>query len=204
MAWSPKQRPTTYPQYWDAVSYQRGKLPHLVHENATYFVTFCLRGSTFRNNGSRQSNAHESDEAKRGPDFESVVQMAEPISATNPKLLEIPKLAALVESALLFFDDTRYLLHAWCVMPDHVHVIVQPQRTTSLSSILHSWKSFTAKQANQMLEQSGEFWQSESFDHMIRNEETFERFVGYVEANPVQAGLCLENAEWPWSSARFR
>jgi putative DNA methylase len=115
--------------------------------------------------------------------------------------LRKPEIAKLIEDALLHFDGTRYLLHAWVVMPNHVHVLVTPLHDNSLSSILHSWKSFTAKQANRMLGRTGAFWQEEYFDRAIRDDRHFAAAVEYVEQNPVKAGLCREVAEWPWGSA---
>jgi len=82
-------------------------------------------------------------------------------------------------------------------MPNHVHVVVQPfagrmnTRATrvehaELPAILHSWKSFTAKEANRLLRRSGDFWQAEYYDHLIRNEADFWRAVKYVLNNPIK------------------
>ena len=95
-------------------------------------------------------------------------------------------------------------LLAWCVMPDHVHVLVTPLHDWSLERILHSWKSFTANEVNRMLHRKGTFWQPESFDHLVRSNEAFESFVAYIEANPVAAGLCSDPSAWQFSSARHR
>ena len=73
-----------------------------------------------------------------------------------------------------------------------------------LQEILHSWKSFTANQANKLLGRSGEFWQREYFDRYIRNAEHYVQAVGYIEENPVKAGLAKVKMDWPWSSERFR
>lgn len=73
----------------------------------------------------------------------------------------------------------------------------------SLSEIVGSWKSFTAKQANRIIGQSGTFWHADYFDRYMRDEGHLARTIGYVENNPVKAGLVADAAEWPWSSARF-
>ena len=130
--------------------------------------------------------------------------MSEPPADWAMPLLAIPRIARVVESALLHFQGRRYGLHAWCVMPDHVHVLVTPFHGYGLERILHSWKSFTANEINRMLHRSGTVWQRESFDHLVRSPEAFERFLAYIEANPVTAGLCSRAPEFRFSSARHR
>ena len=115
--------------------------------------------------------------------------------------LHDPSIASIVMEALLYFDGTRYRLHTWCIMPNHVHVIFTPLHGYSLSSILHSWKSFTAKKANKILGAQGVFWQEEYFDRMIRDEKHFAAACEYVEKNPVRAGLCATVKDWRFSSA---
>ena len=113
--------------------------------------------------------------------------------------------ADLIASALKFFVGRRYELHAWVVMPNHVHVIVWPLAGHTLSEILHSWKSYTSKEANKLLHRGGEtFWQKESFDHWIRGDAERAQLVAYVENNPVKAGLCKRPEDWKWSSAHER
>lgn len=115
------------------------------------------------------------------------------------------RVAEVVANALFHFDGLRYLLAAWCVMPNHVHVVVQPfaGKTTTggtpvphadLPDILHSWKSFSSKEANKLLRRSGDFWQAEYYDHLIRDETDFRHAVRYVLDNPVKAGL----KNWKW------
>jgi hypothetical protein len=88
----------------------------------------------------------------------------------------------------------RYRLHAWCIMPNHVHVVVEPFAGHELPEILHSWKSFTAKTANRLLGRTGGFWQDEYYDHLIRDTEEYFHAIGYVLENPARAGL----RDWPW------
>ena len=102
--------------------------------------------------------------------------------------------ANMVVAALRQFDGMRYHLFAWCVMPNHVHVVFQILADNSLEKVLHSWKSYTAKKANLILQRSGEFWQHEYYDHLIRDKPEFERSVSYVSENPRKARL----KDWPW------
>ena len=108
--------------------------------------------------------------------------------------MRTPEIADLVESALRHFDGVRYDLLAWCVMPNHVHVLVRPKGGYQLAAVLHSWKSFTAHRANRSLGTSGEFWQPEYYDHLIRDAEELRRQADYIWRNPEAAGL----PEWRW------
>jgi REP element-mobilizing transposase RayT len=105
-----------------------------------------------------------------------------------------PGVAGMVADALRHFDGKRYRMFAWCVMPNHVHTVFRPLPGYELSRIMHSWKSFTSKEANRVLGRSGTFWEREYFDHLIRDEEEFQRIVQYVLDNPAKANL----RDWPW------
>ncbi|HEY9871631.1 MAG TPA: transposase [Candidatus Obscuribacterales bacterium] len=118
--------------------------------------------------------------------------------------LSRPDVAHMVEGALLHFDGVRYCLHAWVIMPNHVHVLLTPCQEHSLSQVLQSWKSFTAKKANALLNRQGPFWQGEYFDRFIRSEKHFEAAVSYIENNPVKAGLCQDPEVWRFTSAHRR
>ena len=90
----------------------------------------------------------------------------------------------IVEKSLLHFDGDRYYLHAFVVMPNHVHVLFTPDIGWSVSTILQSWKSFTAKRINALRGRTGTVWQKESWDRFIRNPRHFSRTVDYIVNNP--------------------
>lgn len=115
-----------------------------------------------------------------------------------------PEIARAVENAMLHFDGIRYKLPAWVVMPNHVHALLIPLEQFLLEDIVHSWKSFTANQANRILKRTGQFWQAEYFDRFIRNTKHYFAALDYIEQNPVKAGLCHAAEDWPFSSARIR
>jgi len=96
------------------------------------------------------------------------------------------RIAALVEAALLHDDGERYRLLAWCIMPNHVHVLIQQCDGHPLSSVVHSWKSYTATKANALLGRKGSFWQREYHDRFIRDERHYVNTVNYIENNPVK------------------
>jgi REP element-mobilizing transposase RayT len=133
-----------------------------------------------------------------------IAQASEPRGKVGRCILDKPEIGQLVEDSLLHFQNERYSLFAWVIMPNHVHIVVAPFAEHLLSNILHSWKSFTSKKINSIFHRKGSIWESESFDHLIRNVSSFDRFVEYVEANPVAAGLCAKPEDWPLSSARYR
>jgi len=89
-------------------------------------------------------------------------------------------------------------------MPNHVHAVVTPWEDHELRKVLKSWKGFSGHEINRFLERSGQVWQKESFDHVVRSAEDHERFVIYVEQNPVVAGLVSRPEDWRFSSARYR
>jgi REP element-mobilizing transposase RayT len=89
-------------------------------------------------------------------------------------------------------------------MPNHVHVLVEIDAEHQLSQIVHSWKSFTAKEANRMLRASGRYWQPDYFDRFIRNEVHYANAVEYIHQNPVKAKLVTRPADWPYGSAARR
>ncbi|YCM42340.1 transposase [Verrucomicrobiaceae bacterium 227] len=87
------------------------------------------------------------------------------------------------------FKGVRYELDGFVVMPNHVHLLITPKEGFKLSKIMQSMKSFSAKGINVNEERSGKLWQVESFDRIVRNDREFERYVRYIEENPVKANL---------------
>src|SRR5205823_417838 len=99
-----------------------------------------------------------------------------------------------VANALQHFDEERYRLLAWVVMPNHAHTVLQPLAGFALEDLMHSIKSWTAKEANKLLGRSGEFWQAETYDHLVRDEDDLRHQVDYVWSNSDRAEL--ENWRW--------
>jgi REP element-mobilizing transposase RayT len=197
----------------------RGKLPHLKREGAVYFVTFRLADSlpaheVARLKHERQVVLEQARAAKSPLTWHEEQQLLAWYCDKVEALLDAGRgacwlskveIAGLVAGALSHFDGQRYELRAWVVMPNHVHVVVWPMPGHTLSELLHSWKSFTSSKVNQILHRTGEaFWQAESFDHWIRDDEEHARLVAYVENNPVKAGFCRGPEDWEWSSASGR
>jgi REP element-mobilizing transposase RayT len=120
-------------------------------------------------------------------------------------VLRKPACAEAVLENWRHFDEARYRLHAWVVMPNHVHVLIAPIGAAALSEIVQSWKSYTAKVILSHCP-PGAFalnhvWQPDYYDRFIRNERHYAAAVDYIHQNPVKAGLVARAEDWPWSSA---
>jgi putative transposase len=99
-------------------------------------------------------------------------------------------------------DGNMFLLHGVVVMPDHVHLILTPRRAGEmpyrLGQILRRIKGASARRINEMLARRGSVWQTESFDHLLRSDESAESKVDYMVQNPVRKGLAGTPEEYPW------
>ena len=111
---------------------------------------------------------------------------------------------SLVVNALRHFDTIRYHLLAFVVMNDHVHVLVQPMNNFALEAITHSWKSFTANQAQRVHGRKGSLWQDESFDRIVRDEDEFFEKLFYILNNPVRRWPALNTYAWVGTHKAFR
>lgn len=109
--------------------------------------------------------------------------------------------AELVEDAILHSDGKRYVILAWCIMPNHFHTLFVPRVGHSVSDILQTWKSFTSHRANKLLRRQGEFWFPDYFDEFMKTTKQLEATIDYIELNPVTAGLAKCREQWLYSSA---
>jgi REP-associated tyrosine transposase len=173
--------------------HSRGYLPHLDAPDLVQHVVFRLADSL-------PSRIREAIAKTRAVDRVQAVDTSLD-QGYGRRDLAIPEIAKIVQRALFQFDGERYSLIAWCVMPNHVHTLIQTLTGHRLDQIVHAWKSFTAKQANQYLKRSGAFWAPEYFDRYMRDDGHLAATRLYIEQNPVRAGLCQEASHWGFSSA---
>ncbi|MFN3532503.1 MAG: transposase, partial [Candidatus Brocadia sp.] len=103
-------------------------------------------------------------------------------------ILKDERVSRIIADALLHFNNIRYVLDAWVIVPNHVHVLVKPLGDFDISQILHTWKSFTANEINKIIGKKGQLWMHESYDHIVRNETAFKAIRNYIIQNPVKAG----------------
>ena len=181
--------------------HKRGYLPHFDALGFTQFVTFRLADSLpvkLFEKLKFELELRQITEIEYHRKIERALDIGD-----GPTYLKDPKIASMVAETLLKFDGQKYTMHAWVIMPNHVHLLFSPSDNFSLSEIMHSIKSFTAKKANEILSRSGRFWSPDYFDRFIRDRDHFTNAKKYIENNPVKAGLCEAPEEWWWGSAGF-
>jgi len=114
-------------------------------------------------------------------------------SRNGPMWLEQPEIAEMISIELKNNDGNLYILEAFSIMPNHVHLVITPlshnDEYYQLAQIMRLIKGRTARQANLLLGRQGEFWQHESYDHVVRDVKELERIIFYVVDNPLRAGL---------------
>ncbi len=178
----------------------RRRLPHWHQDSRIYFVTFRLADSiakTKLNQWKEELDIWRNNQPS--PDAEQI--LGEQARRYRDKqqewldqghgscVLKNPVLSEIIEQAMLHFDGQRYQLGTYVIMPNHVHVVIEPAQGHSLSSITQSWKGFSAHEINKVLGAKGPLWKDESFDHIIRRESSYLKFQDYIRENPAKARL---------------
>jgi REP element-mobilizing transposase RayT len=181
------------------MTFYRRHLPHWHPEAASIFLTWRLYGSlpacarTAKNGCPTKYSA--------GKQFK-LLDSALDKCTTGPSWLKDPRIAASIVETIHRGDSVLgyFILHAFVIMPNHVHLLITPK--TSVPRITNGIKGSTSHQANALLSREGQhFWQDESFDHWVRSTKEFDKIRGYIENNPVSAGLVGKPQDWPWSSS---
>jgi putative transposase len=126
----------------------------------------------------------------------------------RPLWLRDARIAGLLRDSLQYRNGRVYNLEAFCIMPNHVHLVYTPLPKGdgtyhAVSATLHSLKLYTARRANQLLERQGDFWQHENYDHVVRDEAECVRVINYVINNPVSAGLVDRAQDWEWTFSQY-
>ena len=171
------------------------RLPHYYSLGQPIFLTWRLHGSL-------PPNRVFPAVTTSGRAFLVMDQMLDS-AHTGPLFLRMPKVADMVTGAIHHREQAlrHYVLHAYVVMPNHVHLLITP--LLEVSKVMQSLKRFTAREGNRTLNLTGQpFWQDESYDRLVRNQTEFERIAQYIEMNPVNPGLATTPEGFRWSSAR--
>ncbi len=191
----------------------RGRLPHWEKEAGLYFITFHLADSLPRSvlakiaerhrilESTQQNNANLLPEQKAllASSTRARIEECFDRGAGSCSFLDM-RIAGAMAAALRYREGMHYRLLAWCVMPNHVHVVVRLFPGRELAKVVKAWKNFSAKAANQALGRKGQFWRREYYDRLIRNGDELDRAIRYVVENPARAGL--KNWTWVWSAGR--
>jgi len=210
----PVEVPQKLVNYGDVSVRDRGRLPHWEKDEGIYFVTFRLADSLPRRVlDELECERKQAEQALDGMDRELSLQekrkldwlFSEKVDKYLDQnfgecLLRDPRAADIVASALKHFDDKRYQLYAWSVMPNHGHVVFKVLGRNKLDEILHSWKSYTAHEINKALGRTGELWQREYYDYLVRNSDQLEAMIAYTMNNPKKARL----GDWRWVEGPVR
>jgi putative transposase len=170
------------------------RLPHVWATDQPVFLTWRLHGSL------PPHRFFAGGTLSAGKAFVAMDRLLDE-SRTGPFYLRQPAVADMMVEAIRYNADTlrHYVLHAFVVMPNHVHLLVTA--AMPLPKVTKALKGITAKRGNAMLGLTGTpFWQDESYDHTVRNEREFERIRNYIEENPVRAGFVGCAGEYRWSS----
>lgn len=202
------------------IQYRRN-LPHIHPDGYPLFITFRLAGSLpvdvildLKSQRERewQEAANKSSLALQEFEERYFNLFDEWLDNCNasPRYLENTSIAQIVSEKILEMQSNRYGLIAYCIMPNHVHLLIEnhikemaghrgKSARYPVTETLRLLKGSTSRYCNQVLGRSGQFWHDESYDHFVRSEEELERIIQYILNNPVKAGLVKEWKDWKYT-----
>lgn len=208
-------------------------LPHYQPAGGVFFVTFRLaesipfaklqdmkrrhqlRKTAIKRGVNPLKNKHLLEERKRY--FKEYDQLLDSIKS-GPMYMENPAIASLVQEQLARFDGDLYDLVAYCIMSNHVHILIDTsiqlpgdipsdfENNNLLKPLQHIMKRIkgpTAVAANRLLGRKNRFWQRESFDYLVRSELEMGRIIAYILNNPVKAGIVNHWDLFPFSFFKY-
>ena len=186
---------TSYLDKKSWVDIRYNKLPHWFQEGKTQFVTFRLADSlpqtklaelaAFKTEWLKEHLQPWDEKVKSEYSYLIGERIDEWLDAGyGGCALKDPEVRRIVTDAFLFFNEKRYILHALVVMPNHVHVLLTPAEGYDVITTIGNIKSFTATKINKLLGKSGDFWQRNSFDRMLRCADDFQAKMDYIIHNP--------------------
>jgi REP element-mobilizing transposase RayT len=199
------------PRYGEVHIRNRGRLPHWEKEEGLYFLTFHQADSLPNSVLAKIAERHRILEAAKENNANLLPEQKARLAAySQPRIEEYfdrgvgscafmdHRIAGAMAAALRFREGKHYRLLAWCIMPNHVHVVVRLFPGKELATVVKAWKNFSAKSANHALGCKGRFWHREYYDRLIRNRDESARAIRYVVENPAKAGL--KHWAWVWSA----
>lgn len=200
-------------------NYYRRKLPHFQPAEGTFFMTFRLAGSIpmevirrLKENyallkkgiiGLKDLSEHEQRElvyAEQKRLFAETDDFLDK-NLNEPYWLREKAVADIVAESIQYRDGKQYELHAYTIMPNHVHMVMTllPYAPV-LFKVMQHLKKNAAIKSNKLLGRVGlDFWEEESYDHVVRDEKEFYRILNYTLRNPVKAGFVKEWQNWPYT-----
>ncbi len=197
----------------------RRNLPHIYLEGATFFITFRLKNSIplevlekLKDETDYKKKAINQDKKLSSAEKEIALYNEEKRFfwkydkalekyATDDDFLKKPEVAQIVADKMKEYDKKYYDLLAYCIMSNHVHLLFDTAgyEDTDLSKVMKLIKGGSGFLCNQILQRKGTFWQEESYDHYVRNEQELSNIIDYIVENPVKAGLIEDWEKWPFT-----
>jgi putative transposase len=185
------------------------KLPHIQPSQETFFITYRLVDSipiskikelellVIEKRKTALTKEEKYNEQKR--QFGLIDEYLD-TTLNEPYWLKQNDIAAIVAKSLHYCDRKFYKLWCYCIMPNHVHVVITTLKgAPPLYTILQKHKRHTALLSNKVLKRSGQFWEQESYDHIVRNEDEFNRIVFYTIHNTIKPGFVKQWKDWEWT-----
>ena len=209
----------------DYREYYRRNLPHIQPRGATFLVNFRLAGSlptlVIVSLRAEADTLEQRLLAIKDPAERLLLREIEQRtlfgkwddalhkSQVGPFWLRDERIAQIVVDSILYHDGNWFDVLAYCIMPNHGHVVLMPYESSdtadySLARIMHNIKRNSANHANKVLGRTGAFWQHETYDHFARANAELERMIKYVLYNPVKAGLTNDWSKWKWTYSKFK
>jgi putative transposase len=204
--------------------FYRRNLPHIQPRGATFLVNFRLADSlpkevveqlraeadqlvkriSIIKDSKERFLLHDKEQRKLFGKWDDALHK----SQMGPFWLKDERIAQIVADSILYHDGAWFDVIAYCIMPNHVHLVLMPYESSdtadySLMKIMHNIKRNSANYANKILGRAGIFWQHESYDHFARDEKELERIIKYVLYNPVKEGLTDDWTKWKWTYCKY-
>ena len=184
-------------------------LPHIQPLEETFFITYRLVDSIpiakikeFEAIAAQQQRSATTKEEKYNEQKRHFGLVDDYLdkNLNEPYWLKQDAVASVVADSLHFCNEKFYTLWSYCIMPNHVHLVITTlENAPPLYNILQKHKRHTAVKCNKVLKRTGQFWTHESYDHIVRNNDEFNRIIFYTINNPEKAGFVKEWKEWKWT-----
>ncbi len=197
---------------------QHRNLPHIYPRGATFFITFCLYNALpskvvkeIQEEYDLKINKIKKEQNSKDERNTSFYKLGKKYFADYDILLERysrdddflknTKVTQIIINKMKEYDGKRYDLLAYCVMSNHVHILfcTAGYENETVSKTMQLIKGGSAYESNQVLKREGKFWQKESYDHYIRNDNELKNIVHYILENPVKASIVKEWKQYPFS-----
>jgi len=201
-------------------SFKPRHLPHLFDEYKCLFITYCLK---FSDNSALMLEWQNIKlaELKRVANETGIPEHDSDVRLFNwfderlandkeiPRILQDPHVAQIVGNAFKHFDQLRYNLIAYSIMPNHIHVLISPtisesEDLYSPSRTIYTWKRFTANEINKHLGRIGALWQKDYYDILLHDQQSIFNTIEYILNNPVKAVLVDNWEQWKGNYVNYR